>query len=979
MLPVVAALVLLTVPAAPACGSTAKKDQTNADQGPPIVGGQSVSEMTVPQSVDQRLTIELFAEHPDIVTPVGIGADEQGRILVVESNTHFRPAKYARHPSDRILALEDTDRDGRADRITTFFDGLRHAMHLTIHPSGDVYVVTRNSVIRLQDTSGDGRADTATTLMHLETKGDYPHNGLFSCAFDSHGDLFVSMGENLGEDYRLIGSDGTSVSGGGEGGNIFQARGDGSDVRKRATGFWNPVQLEFDSFGRLFTVDNDPDSRPPCRLLHIVAGGDYGYRYRNGRAGLHPFTAWNGELPGTLPMVAGTGEAPSGLLFCEHGILPEDYRGDLLVTSWGHHRVERFQLQRRGATYAASMQPVVVGPQDFRPVGIAASADGSLYISDWVDRSYELHGKGRIWRLRMGQTDEQTEDQERPEESARGLASLNRADRRRAIRRWSCLTRAERRRTIEAATRSGDPPARAAALAALVAAGAVNPEQADRFLSDPCSDIRQFAVRVMPAKLLDANRQLERDADPQVRAAALRRLALHSPDTEVLACVLKYLSSSDPFLRVAARDVLIRHPDVLSDCDARRLSDTRQQLGVLLCQRAAGTRHVTEDLTHYLSSPDADIRFLVTQWIGEERLHQHREALQRNLQRADISYRLFTATLASLALLDGVSPHLADKQRGRHYLAKIVEDPEAPPMLVRQALRGLAPDDPVLTLDRVGQLLEARDTAVRVELVRTIRDWPHPERLAILRKCFRDASMPLPVRAEAVLGLAAGRSPERNLLCQIAVGPDERLQVEALRALRGQSLDDRRIKLLRASPPRSTAARAAWLRVVRPGQLPARPAVTELQAWLQRLQGPADPAAGERVFFHAASGGCFRCHRFEGRGGDVGPDLSRVGNTIGRRRLLQSILEPSREVAPQYYAWTIILKDGRTLVGTLVRESADGTQVYADAHGKQTSLSTSQIARRRASPRSIMPDQLIDQLTDQELRDLLAFLAAPPR
>ena len=77
----------------------------------------------------------------------------------------------------------------------------------------------------------------------------------------------------------------------------------------------------------LFAVDNDPDSRPPCRLLHIVEGGDYGYRFRNGRKGVHPFTAWNGELPGTLPMVAGTGEAPCGVLSYEADNLPEDYRG----------------------------------------------------------------------------------------------------------------------------------------------------------------------------------------------------------------------------------------------------------------------------------------------------------------------------------------------------------------------------------------------------------------------------------------------------------------------------------------------------------------------------------------------------------------------------------------------------------------------------------------------------------------------------
>src|SRR6185503_15598806 len=113
-------------------------------------------------------------------------------------------------------------------------------------------------------------------------------------------------------------------------------------------------------FGRLFAVDNDPDSRPPCRLLHIVEGGDYGYKYRNGRKGTHPFTAWNGELPGTLPMVAGTGEAPSGLLACGLGDkLPSDYRGDLLVTSWGDHRIERYQLRPRGASFSADRIDVV--------------------------------------------------------------------------------------------------------------------------------------------------------------------------------------------------------------------------------------------------------------------------------------------------------------------------------------------------------------------------------------------------------------------------------------------------------------------------------------------------------------------------------------------------------------------------------------------------------------------------------------------
>ena len=191
-------------------------------------------------------------------------------------------------------------------------------MNLAVAGDDSVFVATRSALYHLWDRDGDGRADGVkpgtlpTPIVRLDTPGDYPHNGLSGFAFDFAGNVYFGLGENLGADYRLIGSDGATLSGGGEGGNIYRCRPDGSKLERVATGFWNPFHMTFDVFGRLFAVDNDPDSRPPCRLLHIVEGGDYGYRFRNGRKGLHPFTAWNGELPGTLGMVAGTGEAPSG-------------------------------------------------------------------------------------------------------------------------------------------------------------------------------------------------------------------------------------------------------------------------------------------------------------------------------------------------------------------------------------------------------------------------------------------------------------------------------------------------------------------------------------------------------------------------------------------------------------------------------------------------------------------------------------------
>src|SRR5262249_38695870 len=106
-------------------------------------------------------------------------------------------------------------------------------------------------------------------------------------------------------------------------------------------------------------------------------------------------------LPGTLPMVAGTSEAPCGVVAYESNGLPPEYVGNLLVTSWGDHVVERFQLTPRGASFTSKAQTVIRGGEDFRPVGIVAAPDGSLYLSDWVDKSYPVHGKGRIWRIRM--------------------------------------------------------------------------------------------------------------------------------------------------------------------------------------------------------------------------------------------------------------------------------------------------------------------------------------------------------------------------------------------------------------------------------------------------------------------------------------------------------------------------------------------------------------------------------------------------
>ena len=351
----------------------------------------SAQEIETPKVLEPDWQIELVLSEPEIVTPTACCFDKQGRLFVVECHTHFPPDDYSGPKMDQIYILSDSTGDGRLDRKTHFYQGGTATMGISALDDGSIIVVTRSQVARHWDEDGNGRADKREVLLRLKTEADYPHNGLGGIAVAADGSLLIGQGENFGENYELIAKDGSKQVGSGEGGNIFRMTSDGNRLRRVATGFWNPFGICFDNANRIWTVGNDPDAMPPCRLLHVVEGGDYGFQFRFGRGGRHPLQCWNGELPGTLPFTAGTGEAASG-------IVPVADR--LWVTSWGDNRIEAYSLTPRGSSWSSETQVVVQGGPNFRPVGIARSQDGSVYFTDWVDRSYSVHGKGRVWRLR---------------------------------------------------------------------------------------------------------------------------------------------------------------------------------------------------------------------------------------------------------------------------------------------------------------------------------------------------------------------------------------------------------------------------------------------------------------------------------------------------------------------------------------------------------------------------------------------------
>ena len=353
----------------------------------------------IPKAIDPRIVVELIAEAPQIVTPTGLGVDSKGRVLVIESHTHFRPGDYEGPKRDRVLLFSPKAKN--KSKGSVFYEGLLMGMDVCVNKDDWVYLAERSRILRVMDTTGDGKADQQEDIITLKTTGVYPHNGLSGLCFDLQGNLVFGLGENLGHPYTMVGTDGKKIIGAkGIGGGVFRCTADGRNLEQVARGFWNPFGVCVDKWGRIFAVDNDPGNSPPCRLLHVVEKGDYGYRYKFGRTGIHPFLAWNGELSGTLPMVHGTGEGPCEVIHFDSPTFPQEYRGRLLVTSWGDQRIETYTLARKGTSVNAKMTPLVQGDDSFRPVGMAMAPDGSLYVSDWGSSSYNLNKMGRLWRIR---------------------------------------------------------------------------------------------------------------------------------------------------------------------------------------------------------------------------------------------------------------------------------------------------------------------------------------------------------------------------------------------------------------------------------------------------------------------------------------------------------------------------------------------------------------------------------------------------
>ena len=353
-----------------------------------------------PKVMDERLVLLIAAGDPEIVTPIGIAIDDKDRIYVLESHTHSPPNDYNGPKGDLIKVFEDSNGDDHLDQISVFAEGIKEGMNLAFSPEGHLHLVTSREVWVFYDRDGDAVCEEKKKLLELKKPQNvYPHSAMLSITFSNDGYMYLGRGNTGSESWIFEGIDGSQVSGYGDGGNVIRAKWDGSQVEIFSTGYWNPFDLKFDNYGRLLVADNDPDSRGPNRLVHAVYKSDFGYKSLFGGSGIHPYLAWNGELPGTLPIAVPLGEAPSGLVNASLTNLPEDYQGQMLCTIWEESTVVRINLKEKGLSVTGNAKVIIEGGDDFRPVAFAVNSKGEIYFTDWVVRYYPNHGKGKIWKL----------------------------------------------------------------------------------------------------------------------------------------------------------------------------------------------------------------------------------------------------------------------------------------------------------------------------------------------------------------------------------------------------------------------------------------------------------------------------------------------------------------------------------------------------------------------------------------------------
>jgi putative heme-binding domain-containing protein len=790
------------------------------------------------------------------------------------------------------------------------------------------------------------------------------------------------------------------------GGGIWQFRPETMQLEVFIRGLVNPWGHHFDRWGQSFATDGAGGEG----INYCIPGASYFWAVGAERV-------FPGLNPGS-PKYCGL-EVVSGRQ------MPESWQGNLVTNDFRGNRVCRFVVSDDGAGFAAREQPELIKTKHvaFRPIDVKMGPDGAIYIADWYNPIIQHgevdfrdprrdHTRGRIWRVTA---------KGRPTVPRPALAGAKTRDLLDALKAPEQWTRQQARRVLQergaaavapdlaswvAALDRHAPDAEQHRLEALWTYEAIrHPEPAllEELLRSPEARVRAAAVRVVPQwkeKLSDPVAMVGdrvADDDPRVRLEAVRALA-EFPTRRAAGFALSALDRPlDRFLEyglwLTARQLA---PAWLPEVQAGRFDFGGHASHAVYALLAVGTPEVVKPLLTLLregkvpKDQDQKVQELIATQGGPDELAA---VLDLVLQGGSLPEPRRVALLDLLAT--------AASRR------KVVPSGDA---------------------SRIVPLLTSPDDAMRAAALRAAGAWNVPAIQGRLAELASAADTPAPVRAAAIEAMARhGKADGRRALESLADrGTSAEAQAMALAALEeidpgaaapriaawlgklpADRVDEARrvlaavlrrrggpqilaraieqrpaplsgdlaklcIRQVRSSGRDEPALIAALSKAGRLGSGPKALNADEMAGLLADVARRGDPARGELVFRRQELN-CLKCHAVAGAGGQVGPGLESIGASAQPDYLVDSILQPGKQVKEGYHATTVATDEGRVYTGIKVRQT-ESELVLRDAEDRETSIPASSVAEQKMAG-SLMPAGLADELTRPELVDLVRFLS----
>jgi len=949
-------------------------------------------------STTEGLQVKLFAsEQEGLTSPLNIRWDPAGRMYVTVTTMypHVFPGDV---PHDKIIVLEDTNGDGRADQSTVFAEGLNIPTGIELGHGG-VYVGQNSELLFLRDTDGDGKADKRRVVLGGFGNGD-SHQTINSFIWSPGGELYFGHGD--GCESRVETPWGAS--------HLFNAGYFRLRPRRlhlvpfleSQMGPGNPWGIAFDKWGQIFGVDG--------------AGGV---------SWLSPGLVSTTNVKRLREIGKPGGYCGIGYLDGRH--LPDSMQGDFVVGDFKANRVGRFSVKSEGAGFSLEWKEPILHSRhrNFRPVDVKVGPDGAIYVVDWYnpitchqDDAYRDPKRdkshGRIWRLST----------KAPTVKPPILTDAPLNEVLDALSSPESWTRYQAKRVLT----ERDPARVAGALKIWVHHLDPKLPQYEHNLYEAMGAYATIEV-VEPGLL---NRLLQA-SNPNARAYATRLVGRwHDRLERPLQLLAERIVDEHPLVRMEAVVACSAIPSPRSIEVAARVVDKPMQEWI---------SYAFKQTVHHLrplwmpAFKRGDLSFAepnrLAAVLNETGGQAVLESLKGLVDSNELDPKSKSPAIAAILAVGGpddLNHYGLNRQqftRGGQY----------EPALHAQALSQMIETARFRDVRPAGEfaatlmsLIVHEHLELKANAVRLAGVWNLVETRSHVLAAAKSESLPVSVRSAAFDAIAAMKLPEcREVLAAGAVSPNEpALRFAAIRSLAGIDLQlaaTCAAELFAESDSKIIGAastlRAFLNRTAGPDALATALAGQKLKAAsaqhllrslfsngrsdkvlldvLNKAIGPSErtPDFSEdyvkRLVTDARRQGnkkrgsvlfksmaCSSCHKVSGSGDEIGPDLTSIGTTLSAERIVEELLWPNRQVKEGYSVVVVVTDQGKVHTGfeRKTKESLNSNVLvlYDLATKKPITIKTQHIEAKRIAG-SPMPPGLTALLSKPQLLDLVQYLS----